>query len=297
MEAVADVHRWSLDDPYLYNLATMIKRGGKTTDEVRTPFGIRSVSWPVLRERITGKTDDHRFYLNGKPTFINGTCEYEHLLGGSHAFSPEQIRSRMKQITNAGFNALREAHQPHHLLYQQLCDEQGVLFWSQFSAHIWYDTHKFRRNFKRLLVRWIKERRNCPSIILWGLQNESVLPKDFAEECSDIIRSLDPTCRDQRLITTCNGGEGTDWNVIQNWSGTYGGKLEDYGEELSREDQLLNGEYGGWRTVGLHDKQDRLPLSLFASNAPWSEEHQCVLLHTKLSQAYENRDRLCGQFQ
>ena len=285
VEAVADVHRWSLDDPYLYNLATMIKRGGKTTDEVRTPFGIRSVSWPVLRERITGKTDDHRFYLNGKPTFINGTCEYEHLLGGSHAFSPEQIRSRMKQITNAGFNALREAHQPHHLLYQQLCDEQGVLFWSQFSAHIWYDTHKFRRNFKRLLVRWIKERRNSPSVILWGLQNESVLPKKFAEECSDIIRSLDPTCRDQRAITTCNGGEGTDWNVIQNWSGTYGGSADNYDNELKQPEQLLNGEYGAWRTIDLH------------GTAKYSEESFTKLLETKARLAESARDSVCGHFQ
>jgi hypothetical protein len=285
VEAVADVHRWSLDDPYLYNLATMIKRGGKTTDEVRTPFGIRSVSWPVLRERITGKTDDHRFYLNGKPTFINGTCEYEHLLGASHAFSPEQIRSRMKQITNAGFNALREAHQPHHLLYQQLCDEQGVLFWSQFSAHIWYDTHKFRRNFKRLLVRWIKERRNSPSVILWGLQNESVLPKKFAEECSDIIRSLDPTCRDQRAITTCNGGEGTDWNVIQNWSGTYGGSADNYDNELKQPEQLLNGEYGAWRTIDLH------------GTAKYSEESFTKLLETKARLAESARDSVCGHFQ
>ena len=112
---------------------------------------------------------DNRFFLNGKPTFINGTCEYEHLLGNSHAFSPEQIRSRIKQITNAGFNAFREAHQPHNLLYQQLLDEQGMLFWSQFSAHIWYDTPQFRNTFKRLLVRWIKERRNSPSVILLGI--------------------------------------------------------------------------------------------------------------------------------
>ena len=122
-ERIENVHRWNMDDPYLYQLSTMIKREGKTTDEVRTPFGIRSISWPVLR-----KNGDNRFYLNGQPVFINGTCEYEHILGNSHAFTPEQIRSRVKQIRNAGFNAFREAHQPHNLLYQQLFDEQGMLF-------------------------------------------------------------------------------------------------------------------------------------------------------------------------
>ena len=279
-ERIVDAHRWSLDDPYLYNLVTMIKRNEKTTDEVRTPYGIRNISWPVLR-----KNGDNRFYLNGQPVFINGTCEYEHILGNSHAFTPEQIRSRMKQITNAGFNALREAHQPHHLLYQQLCDQQGILFWSQFSAHIWYDTNKFRRNFKRLLVRWIKERRNSPSIILWGLQNESVLPKKFAEECCDIIRQLDPTCADQRLITTCNGGEGSDWNVIQNWSGTYGGSAENYDNELKQPEQLLNGEYGAWRTIDLH------------GDAKYSEESFTRLLETKARLAESAKDSVCGHFQ
>ena len=286
-EAVADVHRWSLDDPYLYSLATMIKRDNKTTDEMRTPYGIRSISWPCHAKDTKGTraSGDNRFFLNDKPVFINGTCEYDHLLGGSHAFTPEQIRSRVKQISNAGFNALREAHQPHHLLYQQLCDEQGILFWSQFSAHIWYDTHQFRNNFKHLLVRWIKERRNSPSVILWGLQNESVLPKKFAEECSDIIRQLDPTCRDQRAITTCNGGEGTDWNVIQNWSGTYGGSAENYDNELKQPNQLLNGEYGAWRTIDLH------------GDAKYSEESFTRLLETKARLAEQAKDSVCGHFQ
>ena len=291
---IANVHRWSLEDPYLYTLTSMLKRSGQydgdadqqqtpalvTFDEVRTPFGIRCISWPVASATTPdgwtatttpdgSPSGDHRFRLNGDPVFINGTCEYEHLLGCSHAFTPEQIRSRVKQITNAGFNAFREAHQPHNLLYQQLFDEQGILFWSQFSAHIWYDTPAFRDNFKRLLVRWIKERRNSPSVILWGLQNESVLPREFAEECSDIIRSLDPTCRDQRLITTCNGGEGTDWNVIQNWSGTYGGSADNYDNELKRPEQLLNGEYGAWRTIDLH------------GDAKYSEESFTALLEKK----------------
>lgn len=289
---ITNTHRWCLDDPYLYTLTTMLKRPDHkdgdvnaepalvTFDEVRTPFGIRNISWPVLR-----KNGDNRFYLNGQSVFINGTCEYEHILGNSHAFTPEQIRSRVKQIRNAGFNAFREAHQPHNLLYQQLLDEQGLLFWSQFSAHIWYDTPEFRENFKRLMIRWIKERRNSPSVIIWGLQNESVLPKEFAEECSAIIRQLDPTCRDQRAITTCNGGEGTDWNVIQNWSGTYGGSAENYDNELKRPEQLLNGEYGAWRTIDLHGEEK------------YSEESFTKLLETKARLAESAQDSVCGHFQ
>ena len=285
--AIQDPKRWNLELPYLYKLASMIKRGDKTIDEITTPYGIRTVSWPVKR---TGT--DGRFFLNDKPVFINGTCEYEHQFGQSHAFSDEQVASRVKQIKAAGFNAFRDAHQPHNLEYQKYWDEEGILFWTQFSAHIWYDTPEFRNNYKELLRQWVKERRNSPSLVLWGLQNESVLPKEFAQECSNIICEMDPTARTMRVITTCNVGEGTDWNVVQNWSGTYGGKPENYNHELAQPNQLLNGEYGALRSIGLHTE----PAS-FDQKGVLSENRMCQLMEMKVRLAEQAKDSICGQFQ
>lgn len=278
---------WSTENPYLYRLASMIKRGTKTTDEIATPFGIRTLSWPVKRN-----DGDGRFFLNGEPVFINGVCEYEHQFGQSHAFSAEQVAARVKQMRAAGFNAFRDAHQPHHLDYQKYWDKEGVLFWTQFSAHVWYDTPEFRENFKTLLRQWVKERRNSPSVVMWGLQNESTLPREFAQECSEIIREMDPTARTMRVITTCNGGEGTDWNVIQNWSGTYGGDITKYGKELSQKNQLLNGEYGAWRSIDLHTEP-----GAFEANGVWSEDRMCQLMETKIRLAEQAKDSVCGQFQ
>ena len=304
---VSESHLWSITDPYLYTLSSIIKREGKTIDDVATPFGIRSISWPVLRQKqaaLRGDSaqmdkKDGRFYLNGSPVFINGTCDYEHLFGQSHAFSHEQIASRVKMMRQAGFNAFREAHQPHNLYYQQLLDEQGMLFWSQFSAHVWYDTSAFRKNFKRLLRRWIKERRNSPSVILWGIQNESVMPKDFTEECAAIIREMDPTAQTMRAITTCNGGEGSDWNVIQNWSGTYGGTADKYDEELKQPNQLLNGEYGAWRTLGFRssDAEKLHAGDAKALSKAYTEDAFVSLLGKKAMLAESARDSVCGHFQ
>ncbi len=304
---VSEAHLWSITDPYLYTLSSIIKREGKTIDDVATPFGIRTISWPVLRQKqaaLRGDSaqmdkKDGRFYLNGSPVFINGTCDYEHLFGQSHAFSHEQIDSRVKMMRQAGFNAFREAHQPHNLYYQQLLDEQGMLFWSQFSAHVWYDTSAFRKNFKRLLHRWIKERRNSPSVILWGIQNESVMPKDFTEECAAIIREMDPTAQTMRAITTCNGGEGSDWNVIQNWSGTYGGTADKYDQELKQPNQLLNGEYGAWRTLGFRssDAEKLHAGDAKALSKAYTEEAFVSLLSKKAMLAESARDCVCGHFQ
>ena len=93
-----------------------------------------------------------------------------------------------------------------------------------------------------------------------------------------------------RLITTCNGGEGTDWNVIQNWSGTYGGDARNYDNELLRDDQLLNGEYGAWRTIDLH------------GDDKYSEESFTKLLHLKARLAEKafadtTGQGVCGHFQ
>ncbi len=306
LSPVTDVHLWQDTDPYLYTLSTIVKRGGKTIDDVATPYGIRTLSWPVLRQKqatLEGDstqidTKDGRFYLNGRPVFINGTCDYENLFGQSHAFSHEQIASRVKQMRQAGFNAFREAHEPHNLYYQQLLDEQGVLFWSQFSAHVWYDKPSFRKNFKRLLRQWVKERRNSPSIILWGIQNESVLPRDFTEECAAIIREMDPTACTMRAITTCNGGEGSDWNVVQNWSGTYGGTADNYANELKRPNQLLNGEYGAWRTLGFSQSEAvRLHTDSLSLAKAYTEEAAAALLGKKAMLAESVKDSVCGHFQ
>lgn len=276
-------HLWSPDNPYLYTVVSQVIINGKVIDQTSSPYGIRRISWPI------GKNNgDNRFYVNGKPFFINGIAEYEHLMGNSQAFSPQEIKARVMQVKAAGFNAFRDAHQPHNLAYQQYWEKLGILWWPQYSAHIWYDTPGFRENFKVLLRDWIKERRNNPAVILWGLQNESRLPTDFARECSAIIREMDPTASSQRKITTCNGGNGTDWDVPQNWSGTYGGNPLNYADEL--QNQILIGEYGAWRSLDLHSEGS------FTQNGTLSEDRMSRLMETKVRLAESVKDKVAGQF-
>jgi beta-galactosidase len=281
---VVNPHLWSLQDPYCYELVTeIVQDGRRVIDSVSTPYGIRWIQWPV--GNVSG---DKRFWLNGKPVFINGIAEYEHLLGQSHAFSAQQVLSRVRQMKAAGFNAFRDAHQPHNLLYQQILDTTGILWWTQMSAHIWYDSPEFRNNFKTLLKEWVIERRNSPSLVLWGLQNESKLPDDFARECTELIRSLDPTTSSQRKVTTCNGGGGTDWDVPQNWTGTYGGDPATYASDIKR--QVLIGEYGAWRTIDLHTEGG------FKQSGPLSEDRMTQLMELKVRLAESVKDSAAGHF-
>jgi len=276
---INNIQLWSPENPYLYKIVTYLEENNKVIDKIETAFGFRTINW---------KNSTNQFFLNGKPVFINGIAEYEHLLGQSHAFSKEQIISRMKWLQSAGFNAFRDGHQPHNLLYGQLCDEKGILWWTQLSAHVWYDSPEFRKNFKQLLKEWVIERRNSPSVVLWGLQNESKLPEDFAKECTELIRSLDPTASTQRLVTTCNGGTGTDWDVPQNWTGTYGGNPDTYNEDVKK--QILIGEYGAWRTIDLHTEGG------FIQNGILSEDRMVQLMEQKVRLAESVKDSSAGQF-
>lgn len=306
---------WSPHNPYLYMADTRVltlkpgeeipqPKRQKLADRLLTAFGIFATDglankwdWAEKHPSQTLKlADDHRFFLNGEPVFLNGVCEYEHLLGCDHAFTGEQIRARLGQIRAAGFNALRMAHHPHNLLYLQLCDEMGILSWPQLSAHIYFNNTAFREHFRRSMSEFVRERRNSPSVVLWGLQNECKLPEVFAREMTCLTQQLDPTASEQRKVTTCNGGMGTDWNVSQNWSGTYKRGLQKYDGQLAGD--CLYGEYGQWRTRGLHEDGDW--------ETQWSdfpgmervipEELFCYTLESKIRLGEAVRGRACGHF-
>jgi beta-galactosidase/beta-glucuronidase len=114
---------WTRENPYLHLVKSTIKASKDATrvlEMTSTSFGIFNSSGLLNKGNAFMEITDKgkqisNFLLNGKPVFINGTCEYEHLLGNDHAFTYEQIEARIHQIKAAGFNSLREAHHPHNL--------------------------------------------------------------------------------------------------------------------------------------------------------------------------------------
>lgn len=289
---VRDVHRWSAEDPFLYEFAVTLGKTGVALDSETATTGFREVSWPFLRD-----TKDRRLFVNGKPVFIHGVCENDHLLGASAAFGHEEIDARAKLVKELlHFNAVRDGHEPHDLRWGRNWDRLGVYWWPQFGTHNYYDNPDFIRNFRAMFKQWMKERRNSPSVVLWGIQNESVLPAKFAREITNFIHEYDPSSSTlDRLSTTCNYGDGADWLVTQNWSGTYAGEIEKYGDELATDQQLLNGEYGAYRNVGYHGEAPTP--TTFDAKGEWTEEHGAYILHRKAVLAWKNRGKLCGHFQ
>ena len=113
-------------------------------------------------------------------------------------------------------------------------------------------------------------------------------PPKNAHLIAELIRSLDPTASSQRLVTTCNGGSGTDWDVPQNWTGTYGGDPKTYANDLKK--QILVGEYGAWRTLDLHSEGG------FVQNGTYSEDRMTQLMEQKIRLAESAKDSIAGHF-
>ncbi|HSI83819.1 MAG TPA: malectin domain-containing carbohydrate-binding protein [Candidatus Methylacidiphilales bacterium] len=292
---------WTESDPCLHRLIVELRgANGDLWERSETLFGIRECTsagdtlnlerpLPAPDTRTPAHDSENRILrLNGRPLFLNGTCEYETLLGGDHAFSDEQIAARVSMMRSAGFNAFRDAHHPHNLRYYDHWDKAGIVCWTQMGSNIWFDSQQFRDNYRQLTREWVRERRNHPCIILWGLQNESALPEDFAMEIREIIRELDPTSPRWRLTTTCNGGKGSDWNVPQEWSGTYGGNYNNYNLKSLQ----LVGEYGAWRAFGTHTETEEY----MGDENDRSESWACQAMETKIRLGEASRDCAIGHF-
>ncbi len=260
-----NLKKWSLDDPQYYKVVSMLMLGYQQvqSDKVETNVGISTIKWPARNADGSLTDSDPRFYFNGEPLLINATTEAEHNFGNAYALSQDECLRRVKVARYMGFNTFCDFAAPHNLDYKDAIDADGMLWYPQFSARVWHDTPAFRENFKALLTQWVKERRNSPAIILWGLQFENIMPADFVRECRDLIRKLDP--RASRLVTTTSieapVSGGADWHLTAN-------------------DPLLP-TYGFSRTAG--DSESEI---LF-----------CEQLDIQMNNTWKNREKMCGHIQ
>ena len=44
------------------------------------------------------------------------------------------IQRDIRMIKEGGMNTIRGSHYPHHPYFAQVCDEEGILFWSEMCA-------------------------------------------------------------------------------------------------------------------------------------------------------------------
>ncbi len=174
---------WSPDTPRLYTLVATVKSGGAIVDEVRTPFGIRTVAFDPNRG----------FLLNGKPCFIKGTCVHQDYAGLGIAV-PDQVQVfRVARLKEMGSNGVRTAHNDPAPEFLDACDRQGMLVMDENRR---MDSSPMTlADLKTMILR----DRNHPSVFIWSLGNEEDITqrtpagRKIAAAMVDVAHQTDPT--------------------------------------------------------------------------------------------------------
>lgn len=198
---LADPHLWSLEDPYLYTLRSLLLVNGKEVDRVDNTMGVRTIEYNL----------DKGFLLNGVHVKMNGV-NLHHDAGAVGAAVPARVwERRLEILQSGGCNAIRTAHNPPAPEFLDLCDRMGILVMDE-AFDMWVsgknanDYHLYFSDWhERDLAAMVERDRNHPSVVMWSIGNEirdqnNEVGPGIARELIAICHRLDPT----RLVTSGN---------------------------------------------------------------------------------------------
>ncbi len=147
---------WSLEDPYLYRVVSIVKENNQIVDKIKSTFGVRTIKF----DATTG------FFLNGKHIKIQGTNNHQDHAGIGSALPDYMHYYRIKLLKKMGSNAYRTSHNAPTPELLQACDSLGMLVLDE--QRLLNSSPEYIDQLERL----IKRDRNHPSVFLWSIGNE-----------------------------------------------------------------------------------------------------------------------------
>src|SRR5699024_5209189 len=122
--SVENVHLWSPNDPFLYDLKVTLYKGDQKVDEVTSYFGMREVH---LAEGPDGFT---RLWLNGEPIFHYGLLDQGFWPDGIYtAPTDEALKYDIRVTKDLGFNMIRKHVKVEPNRWYYWADKIGLLVW------------------------------------------------------------------------------------------------------------------------------------------------------------------------
>lgn len=183
---------WSAEHPNLYTIRVRLLHAGEVVDFAEEKFGIRMVDCCA----------ESGLRINGQAVLLRGGCiHHDNGLLGAAAFTDVEFR-KVKKLKEAGFNAIRSAHNMCSKAILDACDFFGLYVMDEF-ADMWIQ-HKHKYDYATQFVDWyerdlssmIRKDYNHPSVILYSIGNEvgeSALPEglEYARKLTDLVHALD----------------------------------------------------------------------------------------------------------
>ena len=184
--SVPNPQRWTLEQPYLYTLTTLLLSDGEETDRSEVKAGLRTLEFSA----------DKGFALNGRWMKVKGVCVHDDAGVLGTAVPAEVWRRRLVELKSLGANAVRLSHNPHAPEFYDLCDELGLLVMDEASDEWEFPKRKWMKGWNQgkpafegtytYFEEWIDRdvadmvrRDRChPSVFLWSIGNEVDYPND-----------------------------------------------------------------------------------------------------------------------
>ena len=180
---------WSAEDPQLYDVTLRVG-----ADETRVRTGLRTQTIDPA----------HGLLVNGQPTLLCGACIHhdEGLLGGVSTYAYE--RWRLSLLKEAGFNAVRSAHNHASAELLRAADELGVYvldevcdMWTKMKGFGDFAQY-FGHEWQHVVDSMVREDRNHPCVLGYSTGNEisdinTERGFEVAHEIYQRLRAQDPT--------------------------------------------------------------------------------------------------------
>lgn len=174
---------WDIDNPALYEVKTQLLKGDKILDETVTVFGFRKAEF--LKDG---------FYLNGRKVRVRGLNRHQSYPYVGYAM-PKSIQRMDADVLKIelGLNAVRTSHYPQSHYFIDRCDELGLMVFTEIPGWQHIGDKAWKDQAVENTEDMIRQYRNHPSIILWGVRiNESADDDAFYERTNAAARKLDP---------------------------------------------------------------------------------------------------------
>lgn len=201
---ITNPHLWNGKiDPHLYTITLDVYYGGDLYHTYSRGYGLRYYEY-VIDDTVkvgTAQNPYTGFLLNGSPYLLRGVCMHHDLDGRANALTAADVANDFDLISELGCNFLRLAHYPHPKEVYDWCDQLGIIVQTeapcvnklQSTMPTDYYTH-----LEDQYTEMVNEHYNHPSIIFWGLSNETTTDdKEFGktkiEAYTTLIKTLDPS--------------------------------------------------------------------------------------------------------
>ena len=198
--AIPNARLWDEYHPNLYKAKVSLIKENEVIDVTEERFGIRKIEWNAAQGLM----------INGRGVKLLGGCvHHDNGILGACAFEAAEYR-RIKILKDAGFNAIRSAHNPISKAMLNACDELGMYVMDEAFdnwmknpgtyGHVMYFAEEWEKDLRDMVLK----DRNHPSVVMYSTGNEIT---DTAFEAGiDLAEKMTKLCHDldsSRPVTCC----------------------------------------------------------------------------------------------